>query len=158
MFHANNKKRKTTRDGRNRTTMSRKNVIAWRKRNLQIVGNIRCGHHQTCKDERKKNNTSGERENYSKSNYTAEISSRYSEQFSKWKTKTHDNASGLISRRWHRLYVSRKERGREKASIQNSIDASIQQLKDNMKTRGGRLMTASRKKYKQHKHQQNKSN
>ena len=40
-----------------------------RKGNFQILRNIGHGHHQTRGDERKKikNNTSGERENYSKS-------------------------------------------------------------------------------------------
>ena len=44
-----------------------------REGNLQILGNIRSGHHQTCEDERKKKkkkkNTPGEQENYSKPNY-----------------------------------------------------------------------------------------
>ena len=40
-------------DGRNRTTKSRKNLIIWRKGNLQILGNIGSGHHQTSGNERK---------------------------------------------------------------------------------------------------------
>ena len=47
------KRGKTTNDGRNRTTKSRKNQNAWRKGNLQIRGNIGSGRHQTCGDERK---------------------------------------------------------------------------------------------------------
>ena len=53
MYHANNEKRETTRDGRNKTTKSRKNQNAWRKGSLKILGNIGSGHHQTCGDKRK---------------------------------------------------------------------------------------------------------
>ena len=49
MCHANNEKREKRQDGRNQTTKSRK------IRNLQILGNIRSGHHQTSGDKRKKN-------------------------------------------------------------------------------------------------------
>ena len=47
------------------------------KRKLANTLNIGSGHHQTCGDERKKKkkNTSGERENYLKPYYIAEISS-----------------------------------------------------------------------------------
>ena len=55
MSQANNEKQKTTHDGRNGTTISRKNQNARRKGNLQILGNIRSGHHQTSGVERKKN-------------------------------------------------------------------------------------------------------
>ena len=44
----------------------------------------------------------------------------------------------------HRLYVPRKERGRGLASIQDSVDASIQPLEDYTKKREGRLITAIR--------------
>ena len=40
--------------GRNSTTKSRKNQNARKKGNLQILGNIGNGHHQTNRDERKK--------------------------------------------------------------------------------------------------------
>ena len=40
MRHANNEKQETTHDGRNGTTKSRSNYNAWRKGNLQILGNI----------------------------------------------------------------------------------------------------------------------
>ena len=46
-------KRKMTNDGRNRTTKSRKNPNARRKRNFQVFGNIGSRHHQTNGDERK---------------------------------------------------------------------------------------------------------
>ena len=41
-----------------------------------------------------------------------------------------------------RLYVSRKERGKRLASIEDSIDASIQWLKDYMEKHEGGLITA----------------
>ena len=43
-----------------------------------------------------------------------------------------------------RLYVSRKESGRGLSSIQDSVDASIQQLEDYIEKRGGRLITVIR--------------
>ena len=44
-----------------------------------------------------------------------------------------------------RLYVSRKEGGRELASIEDSVDASIQRLEDYIEKCGGKLITANRK-------------
>ena len=44
----------------------------------------------------------------------------------------------------HRLYVSRKEGGRGLASIEDSVDASIQRLKDYIKRYEGGLITATR--------------
>ena len=41
MFHANNKKRQTTADGRNGTAKSRQNLNNWRKINAQILGHLR---------------------------------------------------------------------------------------------------------------------
>ena len=43
-----------------------------------------------------------------------------------------------------RLYVSRKEGGRGLASIEDSVDASIQRLKDYIKKHKGGLITATR--------------
>ena len=43
-----------------------------------------------------------------------------------------------------RLYVSRKERGRCLGSIENSVDASIQQLEDIIENRRVRLISATR--------------
>ena len=40
-----------------------------------------------------------------------------------------------------KLYVSRKEGGIELARIQDSVETSIQRLKDHIKKRGGRLIT-----------------
>ena len=42
------------------------------------------------------------------------------------------------------LYVSRKERGRGLASIEASVDASLQQLEDYIEKHEGGLITASR--------------
>ena len=43
-----------------------------------------------------------------------------------------------------RLCVSRKERGRGPSSIEDSVDASIQRLKDHLQKHEGRLITATR--------------
>ena len=43
-----------------------------------------------------------------------------------------------------RLYVSRKKGGSELASIEDSVDTSIQRLKDDVEKRGGKLITATR--------------
>ena len=56
-----------------------------------------------------------------------------------------------------RLYLSRKDGGIRLASIQESLDASIQRLEDYIYKRGGRLIIAI-KKYWQHKYQQNRNN
>ena len=45
MCHANNEKRKTTNNWRNRTAESRKNQNAWTTGNLQILANIGSGLH-----------------------------------------------------------------------------------------------------------------
>ena len=42
------------------------------------------------------------------------------------------------------LTLSRKEGGRGLASIEDSVDATIQRLEDSMGQRGGKLMTATR--------------
>ena len=44
----------------------------------------------------------------------------------------------------NRLYVSRKEGGRRLAMIENSVDASINRLKDYIEKHGGGLITAIR--------------
>ena len=71
MCHANNEKRKTTNDRRNRTTKSSKNQNAPGKGNLQILENIRTSNKRRLKKKLKKN-ISWERENYSRTNYIAE--------------------------------------------------------------------------------------
>ena len=43
-----------------------------------------------------------------------------------------------------KLYVSRKERGRGHASIEDSVDASIQRLEDYIEKQWGGLITATR--------------
>ena len=45
-----------------------------------------------------------------------------------------------------RQYVSRKEGGRRQASIEDSVDISMQWLEDYIEKRGGRLITATRNK------------
>ena len=57
LCHANNEKRKTTYEGRNGTTKSRKNQNARRIGNLQILGNIGSGHNQRSGN--KPNNIAG---------------------------------------------------------------------------------------------------
>ena len=52
MRHVNNEKRKTTYDGKNRTTKSTKNQNSRRTRKLQVLWNIWTGHYQICRDER----------------------------------------------------------------------------------------------------------
>ena len=42
-----------THDGGDRTNKSGENQNAWRKRDIQILGKIDSGHHQTSEDERK---------------------------------------------------------------------------------------------------------
>ena len=43
-----------------------------------------------------------------------------------------------------RLYVSRKKRGRGFASIEESVDASIQRLEDYIEKHGGRIIAGTR--------------
>ena len=58
--------------------------------------------------------------------------------------KVDDNAQGLTSGRWHRLYVSVKEEGRVLPSIEDSVDGSIQGPKDYIKKSKERRITATR--------------
>ena len=70
---ADNEKR-TTNDGRNRTTKSSKNENARRKGNLQILGDIGSGHHQKPRLRKQlKKIISGERRFSSKLNCRVEI-------------------------------------------------------------------------------------
>ena len=57
-----------------------------------------------------------------------------------------------------KLCVSRKEGGRRLASIEVSVDASIQPLKDYIKKAPRKTDNCDQKQYRQHKHQQNKNN
>ena len=57
-----------------------------------------------------------------------------------------------------RLYVSRKERGRGLASIEDSVDALIQRLEDYIEKYVGELITAMKKQFWQHGDQQNNNN
>ena len=125
--------RKTTHDGWNRTTKRRKNQNAWRKGNLLILGNIGSRHHQISGHGR--TSISGERENYLKPNYIAELSSkgqnvwvvllmRSSGPFLKW-TREELQQIDKKNHDVNRLYVSRKEERRGLTSNENSNDASI---------------------------------
>ena len=77
MRHAYNERRKITINAMNKTTKSRKNQNAWRKGNLQLVGKVGTGHHQTSEDERNSfKNILDERENYSKVKSIAGILSK----------------------------------------------------------------------------------
>ena len=57
--------------------------------------------------------------------------------------KVDDHTQDLTPERCHRLYVSRKERGRGPTSIEISIDASIRGLKDYITNSTKRLTTAA---------------
>ena len=57
--------------------------------------------------------------------------------------KVNDNVQGLTFKNWHRQYVSRKEKGREFSSIEDSVDASIWWLKDYIKKSKERLITVA---------------
>ena len=63
MCFAHNEKWEKRNHGRNRVAKTGKNQNAWRKRKLQVLGNIERGYRQTSRDERKKKD---ELENFSK--------------------------------------------------------------------------------------------
>ena len=100
------------------------------------------------KEKKRKRNISGERENYSKPNYVTEISSaRKKIQMDKRIRKLMTMLKALhLKDVVDRLCVSRKEGRRRLASIQDSVNASIQRLEDYVKKRRERLITATRKK------------
>ena len=58
----------------------------------------------------------------------------------------------------NRLYVSRKWGGKGFASIQDSVDASIRRLEDDIKKSKERLINIYQKQHKQHKDQLNNKN
>ena len=107
--------------------------------------------------EEKRKNISEEPESYSRQNYIAEtwavLLVRYSGPFLKW-TREEPKQMNQRTRKlmtMHeilhprddvgRLFVSGKKGGRGFASIEDSVDASIQQLQDNIQKCGGRLIT-----------------
>ena len=67
--------------------------------------------------------------------------------------KTNDDAQGLTLERWHRLDVSRTERGRGLASIGDSVVASIRRPEDYLKR--AKTNDSDQKQHKHHKDQQN---
>ena len=145
---------------RNRTTKSRKNKNAWWEGYLQILGNVRSGHHQTCGYERTKIKkeylrrtrrlieTKLNRRNFIKGiNSPTVVLVRCSGPFLKWTKEEKKNSWWCIRPSIpgvDRLYVSRKEGGRGLARIQESDDASMQWLQNYIKKREGRLITAIR--------------
>ena len=167
MCHVNNEKRETTRDRQNGTSKSRKNQNAWRKGNLQILENTGSEHHQTSRDDRKilkdyprRTKKLLETKLYGR-NLLKEINTwvvllvRYSGPFLKWtreELKQMDQRTRklmTIHKTLHsrddidRLHVSRKGK-RGVTSMEDSVDASIQQFEVYIKKRGERLITATR--------------
>ena len=177
MFHVNKEKWKTTNDGRNRTTKSRKNQNAKRKENLEILGNIGSGHHQTCGDGRKKENlwrklveTKLRNRNLSKIiNSWAVSLARYPGPLLKWireelqQIDERTRKLKMIHKALHprddldRLCVSRNEGGRGLASIQDRVNESVQWLEDYIKKAQRKIDKNNQKQYRQHKYQQNKN-
>ena len=78
MFRVYNEKRKTRNDARKRTTKSRKNQNARRKKTYTYLGILEADtiKHAEGKEKISKKNTSGERETDEKPNYIAEILSK----------------------------------------------------------------------------------
>ena len=138
---------------------NQKNQNAQRKRNLQILGNIRSGHHQTSGDERKNWKIPQEDEKSTRNQTT----SQKSHQRDKYQScllrktfepilkvdertstngpdkKTHDDTS----QNWHRLYVKKRRRKRtyQHWRYRRFIDTKTRRLH---KKRGGRLITMTR--------------
>ena len=140
-------------------------TLARRNGNLQILGHLGSWHHQTSGDERKnyrrRTRKLPETKLWSRNlikriNTTAVTLVRYLEPFLKWtreELKQMDQRTRklmTIHSALHprddidRLYVSRKVVGRGLASIKDSIDALIQQLKDYIEKHGEGWITATR--------------
>ena len=152
---------------RNSLSKPIKDQNAWRKWNLQILRNIGNRHHETSGDKRKNSKRVSRRmrklleiklhwRNLVKGiNAWAVPLERYSGPFLKWTREELQQMDQRIKKvmRKHkalhprhnvdRLYMSRKEGGRGLASIGDSIKASIQRLKDNIR-KCRRLITAIR--------------
>ena len=77
-FNANNEKRRTTNDGKNRTAKSRKIRTLGKNETYKHLGILVAGtiKQNVMKEKKKKMITSGGPENYSKQNDKAEISSK----------------------------------------------------------------------------------
>ena len=168
MRHASNEKQETTHDRGNRAIKSRKIRTLGKKGNLQILGNTGSWYHQTSGDERKnKEECLGrtkkllETRLYSR-NLIKEINTwavplvGYSEPFLKWAREDLKQMDQRTSKlmTMHKalhprddvdgLYVSRKEGGRGLNSIDDSLDASIQRVEDNIEKCRRWLITATR--------------
>ena len=72
MYHADNEKQKTTNDGRNRTTKSRKKSETYKFLRILEADNVK----QAEMKWKFLKSMKGERENYTKLNYMVEISSK----------------------------------------------------------------------------------
>ena len=77
MCHAYNENWIKRNNRMNRNAKSGKNQNIWKKGKLQVLGNIRNGHHQTSRDERKnRKSSSDEQEKFWKPRFAIEISSK----------------------------------------------------------------------------------
>ena len=89
--HANNEQRKTTNDGRNRTTKSWPIQNARRKGNLQLLKYIRGRHYQTRRNERKKKlKVSEEKEKITINQFILEVDEERASTNGAEKKKTND--------------------------------------------------------------------
>ena len=57
--------------------------------------------------------------------------------------KKENDVEGLALGRWHRLYMLRKEGGREPATIKNFVDASIEGFEEYIKNSSEKLITTA---------------
>ena len=169
MCSARHEKWQSTSNWRNRTTKSRQDQNARRKRDLQIVRNLGGRHHQTSRNEkqnlkkylrrtRKLLETKLSNRNIIKGINTWAVSLvRYLGRFLKW-TREELRQMNQRTRKLmtthkalhprddvNRLYVPRKEGGRGLASIEDSVDTSIQRLEDYIEKHKRGLITAIRK-------------
>ena len=141
---------------------------AQRKGNQQILGDIGSWHQQTIRNERKvlkeylekarkSFKTKPNSRNLNKGIDTWAVSLvRHSGPFLKWTREELKQIDQRIRKLMpmhkalhtrddvDRLYVSRREGGRELASIEDNVDASIQRLEDYIQKHGGRLIKATR--------------
>ena len=152
MYHASNEKRETTYDGRNKTTKSRKKIRMLGERgSYEYLGILEADTIEQFKKEylkrtRRLLGTKLYSRNFIKGINTFAVPLvRYSWPFLKWtrkelrqidqKTRKPMTMHKALHPRdeANRLSLSKKEGGRGYDSIKDSVDASIQWLKDNIK-------------------------
>ena len=161
MYHDRNEKRQTTHVGKSRTTKSRKNQNARCKGNIQILENIGSWHHKQVEMKKikikkeylritsKLLETKLNSRNLIKRinactdpfvRYTGPLLKRTREEFKQVDQRTRKLMAihkALYPRDYiDRLYVSRKEGVKGLASIEESVDISMQRLEDNIEKRG----------------------